>query len=30
MWSVEQGVTVNNKGGYLKRKTEVLTANYKF
>lgn len=28
MWSVEQGVTVNNKGGYVKRKIEVLTANY--
>ncbi|MGZ3753570.1 MAG: DNA adenine methylase [Mucilaginibacter sp.] len=28
MWSVEQNVTVNNKSGYLKRKVEVLTANY--
>lgn len=28
MWSVEQGVTINNKGGYVKRKIEVLTANY--
>ncbi|RYF26602.1 MAG: DNA adenine methylase [Flavobacteriales bacterium] len=28
MWSVESGVTINNKGGYLKRKVEVLTANY--
>jgi len=28
-WSVEKGVTVNNKGGgYQKRKVEVLTANY--
>ncbi len=27
-WSVEQNVTVNNKSGYLKRKVEVLTANY--
>lgn len=27
-WSVEQGVTVNNKSGYQKRKVEVLTANY--
>lgn len=26
--TIEQGVTVNNKGGYQKRKTEVLTANY--
>jgi len=30
MWSVEQGVTINNKSGYLKRKVEVLTGNYKF
>lgn len=28
MWSVEQNVTINNKSGYLKRKVEVLTANY--
>jgi DNA adenine methylase len=28
MWSVEQGVSINNKGGYVKRKVEVLTANY--
>jgi DNA adenine methylase len=28
MWSLETGVTVNNKGGYLKRKVEVLTSNY--
>ena len=28
MWSVEQNVTINNKSGYIKRKTEVLTANY--
>jgi len=28
MWSVEKGVTVNNKSGYLKRKIEVLTSNY--
>lgn len=28
MWSVEQGVSVNSKSGYLKRKVEVLTANY--
>lgn len=28
MWSVESGVTVNNKGGYLKRKIEVITANF--
>lgn len=28
MWSVEKQVSVNNKGGYLKRKIEVLTANY--
>jgi len=28
MWSVEQGVSVNQKGGYQKRKVEVLTANY--
>jgi DNA adenine methylase len=27
-WNVEQGVTVNNKSGYQKRKVEVLTANY--
>lgn len=27
-WSVEQGVSVNAKSGYLKRKVEVLTANY--
>jgi len=28
MWSLEQNVTINNKSGYLKRKIEVLTANY--
>lgn len=28
MWSVEQGVSVNNKSGYIKRKIEVLTSNY--
>lgn len=28
MWSLEQKVTVNAKSGYLKRKVEVLTANY--
>jgi DNA adenine methylase len=29
MWSVEQGISVNQKGGgYQKRKIEVLTANY--
>lgn len=28
MWSVEQGVSVNAKSGYLKRKVEVITANY--
>lgn len=28
MWSVEQNVTVNAKSGYIKRKVEVLTANY--
>ncbi len=28
MWSVEQGVSVNAKGGYQKRKIEVITANY--
>jgi DNA adenine methylase len=28
MWSIEQAVSVNAKSGYLKRKTEVLTANY--
>jgi DNA adenine methylase len=27
-WSLEMGVTVNQKSGYLKRKVEVLTANY--
>lgn len=27
-WSVEKGVSVNSKSGYLKRKVEVLTANY--
>jgi DNA adenine methylase len=27
-WSLETGVTVNNKSGYLKRKIEVLTASY--
>jgi len=30
MWSVEQGVTINNKSGYIKRKTECITANFKF
>lgn len=29
MFSIEQNTTVNTKSGYLKRKTEVLTANYK-
>jgi DNA adenine methylase len=28
MWSVEQGVSINAKSGYIKRKIEVLTANY--
>jgi DNA adenine methylase len=28
MWSIEQGVSVNQKGGYVKRKIEVITANY--
>ncbi len=28
MWSVEQGVSINSKSGYIKRKIEVLTANY--
>ncbi len=28
MWSVEQNVSVNAKSGYMKRKIEVLTANY--
>lgn len=28
MWSIEQKVSVNAKSGYLKRKIEVLTANY--
>jgi len=28
MWSLEQKVSVNAKSGYLKRKVEVLTANY--
>ena len=27
-WNVEQGVSVNTKSGYQKRKVEVLTANY--
>lgn len=27
-WSLESGVTVNNRSGYQKRKVEVLTANY--
>lgn len=27
-WDVEQGVSVNNRSGYQKRKVEVLTANY--
>jgi len=29
MWSIEQNVSVNAKSGYLKRKVEVLTANYR-
>lgn len=29
-WSVEQSVSINAKSGYLKRKVEVLTANYEF
>jgi DNA adenine methylase len=29
MWSVESGVSVNAKGGYMKRKVEVLTANFR-
>jgi DNA adenine methylase len=29
MWSVEQGISVNARSGYLKRKTEVLIANFK-
>lgn len=28
LWSIDQKVSVNAKSGYLKRKTEVLTANY--
>lgn len=28
MWSIEQGVSVNAKSGYLKRKVEVITANF--
>jgi DNA adenine methylase len=28
LWSLETGVSVNAKGGYMKRKIEVLTANY--
>ncbi len=28
MWSVEQGVSVNAKSGYIKRKIEVITANF--
>lgn len=28
MWSIEQKVSINAKSGYLKRKVEVLTANY--
>ncbi|HEX8378029.1 MAG TPA: DNA adenine methylase [Pedobacter sp.] len=28
MWSIEQGVSVNSKSGYIKRKVEVLTANF--
>ena len=28
MWSVEQGVSVNAKSGYMKRKVEVITANF--
>ncbi|TXI33102.1 MAG: DNA adenine methylase, partial [Niabella sp.] len=27
-WSIEKGVSVSGKSGYLKRKVEVLTANY--
>ena len=27
-WSLESGVSVNAKSGYMKRKVEVLTANY--
>lgn len=30
MWSVESGVSVNSKSGYMKRKIEVLTSNYPF
>lgn len=30
MWSVEKGVTVNQKSGYMKRKVEVLTGNFPF
>jgi len=29
-WSIEQNVSVNAKSGYMKRKVEVLTANYPF
>lgn len=28
MWNVEQGVSVNAKSGYMKRKVEVITANF--
>lgn len=28
MWSVEQGISINSKSGYIKRKIEVLAANY--
>jgi DNA adenine methylase len=28
MWSVEQGISINNKSGHIKRKIEVLTSNY--
>jgi DNA adenine methylase len=28
MWSLESGISVNAKSGYMKRKVEVLTANY--
>lgn len=30
MYSVEQGVSVNAKSGYLKRKIEVITGNFRF
>lgn len=28
LWSVEKGVSINAKSGYLKRKVECLTSNY--